>query len=136
MTPDTRSCLRFRLGHRAFGVSLDQVREVAPVDRVHPVPLAPPHVLGLVNLRGQVLTLLHTSALLGVPSRGAVVSAGLALVLAPPRHNLALFVEAHVDLASAGAHGMTMVPVDELAARLEEQVVAAFRTAAAAVPQD
>jgi chemotaxis signal transduction protein len=132
MSSDARSCLRFRLGHRTFGIPLDQVREVARVERVHPVPLAPPHVMGLLNLRGQVLTLLHTAGLLGDPARDAGAAQGLALVLAPPRHNLALFLTAHVDLAACGEPGMSMVSVDELAARLEDQIVAGFRTGAGA----
>lgn len=132
MTSVPRSCLRFRLGGRTFGVLLDQVREVAPVDRVHPVPLAPAHVLGLVNLHGQVLTLLDTAGLLDDPLRSGAPAKGLALVLAPPRHNLALFLDAHVDLAPAGAPGMTMVSVAEMAARIEQQVVAGFRTGAGA----
>jgi purine-binding chemotaxis protein CheW len=124
-----RSCLRFSLGVRAFGVPLEQVREVVPVEHVHPVPLAPPNVLGLLNVRGQVLTLLHTAGLLGLVTRDTAVR-GLALVLAPPLQNLALFVQARVDIAPAGDGHLTLLSPAELAVRVEERLVAGFRTGA------
>src|SRR5688572_7647748 len=106
--PAPRSCLRFSLGVRAFGLPLQQVREVVPVEEVHPVPLAPPNVLGLLNVRGQVITLLNTAGLLGMAVRDGAVR-GLALVLAPPLQNLALFVEARVEIAPADAGHLTLL---------------------------
>ena len=127
--PTPRSCLRFSLGVRSFGLPLEQVREVVPVEEIHPVPLAPPNVLGLLNVRGQVLTLLNTAGLLGLGVRDGA-AAGLALVLAPPLQNLALFVQARVEIAPADEGHLTLLSPRDLAARVEERLVAGFRTGA------
>jgi len=129
--PAPRSCLRFSLGVHAFGVPLEQVREVVPVVEVHPVPLAPPNVLGLLNVRGQVLTLLSTAGLLGMVVRDGAAH-GLALVLAPPLNNLALFVQARVEITPADDGHLTLLSPADLAARVEERLVAGFRTGAEA----
>lgn len=53
-----------------YALELATVREVLPLPAVTPVPGAPEPVLGLFNLRGNVLPLLDTAGLLGLPSGG------------------------------------------------------------------
>lgn len=65
-----RVCL-FTLGAGTFAVDVHRVREVVVLDEVTPVPLAPPHVVGVANLRGEVLTLVEARHLLGLPPRPA-----------------------------------------------------------------
>jgi len=77
------ACLLFRLGDRPFGLPLDQVGEIAPVERLHPVPLAPRPVLGLMNLRGQVITLVAASYFLRSTVAVNVKPEGVAGVEAP-----------------------------------------------------
>jgi purine-binding chemotaxis protein CheW len=45
----------FHLGNEIFAVSAEDVQEVMMPQPLTPVPLAPPHVLGLLNLRGQIM---------------------------------------------------------------------------------
>jgi len=45
------------LGGEEFGVELDVVREFASVSAVATVPCCPPHILGQINLRGDIVTL-------------------------------------------------------------------------------
>lgn len=46
------------LGGEEFGVELGMVREFASVGAVTRVPCCPPHILGQINLRGDIVTLL------------------------------------------------------------------------------
>jgi purine-binding chemotaxis protein CheW len=39
-----------------FGIAVEKVQEVASSANMTPVPLAPPKVSGLINLRGQIVT--------------------------------------------------------------------------------
>jgi purine-binding chemotaxis protein CheW len=39
-----------------FGIEVEKVHEVTSVAEITPVPLAPPMVRGLINLRGQIVT--------------------------------------------------------------------------------
>lgn len=50
---------RIRLRGETIGLPVDCVSTVFHVDAITPVPLAPPEVAGLVNLRGRIVTALH-----------------------------------------------------------------------------
>jgi purine-binding chemotaxis protein CheW len=57
--------VRFRVGDENFALPVGQVLEVAELGPVAPVPGAPPSVLGVRNLRGQVLPVIDLAAVLG-----------------------------------------------------------------------
>jgi purine-binding chemotaxis protein CheW len=50
---------KIRLRGQTIGIPVERVKTVFHVDTVTTVPLAPPEVAGLANLRGRVVTLLH-----------------------------------------------------------------------------
>jgi purine-binding chemotaxis protein CheW len=50
-----------------FGLPILKVRDVFVLSEVTRVPLAPPTVAGLFNLRGRILTILSMRAMLGIP---------------------------------------------------------------------
>jgi purine-binding chemotaxis protein CheW len=56
MASDSAQFCTFYLGDLLFGVEVRYVREVLREQRVTRVPLAPPMVTGLINLRGQIIT--------------------------------------------------------------------------------
>jgi purine-binding chemotaxis protein CheW len=62
------SYLGFLLGGQVFGLPLEQLREVCKLTRLRRVPGAPAGVAGLVNLRGEIVCALDTSAILGLGS--------------------------------------------------------------------
>lgn len=53
-----------RLGEERFAIGVDAVQEFTDIRQVTPVPCCPPHVLGNMNLRGEVLTLIDVRHLL------------------------------------------------------------------------
>jgi purine-binding chemotaxis protein CheW len=55
-----------RIGDTTLAFALAEVREVLLDVDVRPVPLAPPVIAGLVNLRGEVLTAVDGPLLLGL----------------------------------------------------------------------
>lgn len=57
----------FRLGDLSFGVEAKQVQEVLFDRQLTRVPLAPPEVRGLLNLRGQIVPALDLRRRLGLP---------------------------------------------------------------------
>lgn len=50
---------RVRLRGQSIGLPVDCVKTVFHVENITPVPLAPPEVAGLANLRGRIVTMLH-----------------------------------------------------------------------------
>jgi purine-binding chemotaxis protein CheW len=48
----------FSLGGETFGVDALQVQEIVRFQKMTPVPYSPEYILGLINLRGQIVTAL------------------------------------------------------------------------------
>jgi purine-binding chemotaxis protein CheW len=60
-----------QLGAEWFGVGLEMVREFTHLRRVTAIPCCPPHIVGNMNLRGDILTLADIRGLLNIPAGGA-----------------------------------------------------------------
>lgn len=59
----------FRLGDEKYGINVMQVQEVLRVTQIAPVPGAPSYVLGIINLRGNVVTVIDTRNRFALPSK-------------------------------------------------------------------
>ena len=58
----------FRLDNETYGINVMQVQEVLRYTEIAPVPGAPSHVLGIINLRGNVVTVIDTRECVGLQS--------------------------------------------------------------------
>ncbi|MBF0255639.1 MAG: chemotaxis protein CheW [Gammaproteobacteria bacterium] len=58
----------FKLEEESYGVNVMQVQEVLRVSEIAPVPGAPHYVLGIINLRGNVVTVIDTRNRFGLNS--------------------------------------------------------------------
>ena len=56
----------FKLAHETYGVNVMQVQEVLRYTEIAPVPGAPSYVLGIINLRGNVVTVIDTCQRFGL----------------------------------------------------------------------
>jgi len=63
-----RACV-FTVGDAAYALDVRAVREVAILEELTRVPLAPRHVLGAANLRGEVVAVVDPGTLLGAEDR-------------------------------------------------------------------
>jgi purine-binding chemotaxis protein CheW len=70
MTSARQFCT-FYLNNLLFGVESQKIQEVVTYRELRPVPLAPPVVSGLMNLRGQVVVALELRRQLELPDRPA-----------------------------------------------------------------
>ena len=57
----------FKLQEETYGINVMQVQEVLRYTDVAPVPGAPDYVMGIINLRGNVVTVIDTRARFGLP---------------------------------------------------------------------
>ena len=62
-------CVTFRLDNEIYGINVMQVQEVLRVTEIAPVPGAPHYVLGIINLRGNVVTVIDTRERLGLEAK-------------------------------------------------------------------
>ncbi|MGD8710840.1 MAG: chemotaxis protein CheW [Ectothiorhodospiraceae bacterium] len=59
----------FELDDEIYGINVQQVQEVLPMTEIAPVPGAPPYVMGIINLRGNVVTVIDTRMRFGLPQK-------------------------------------------------------------------
>jgi purine-binding chemotaxis protein CheW len=59
----------FRLENEKYGINVMQVQEVLRVTEIAPVPGAPDYVLGIINLRGNVVTVIDTRKRFGLQTK-------------------------------------------------------------------
>ncbi|EWH09460.1 chemotaxis protein CheW [Catenovulum agarivorans DS-2] len=56
----------FKLDDETYGINVMQVQEVLRYSEIAPVPGAPDYVLGIINLRGNVVTVIDTRSRFGL----------------------------------------------------------------------
>ncbi len=62
--------VEFLLGYERYGVESFFVREVYPLKDLTPVPCTPSHVLGIINVRGQILSIIDLKKFFDLPDKG------------------------------------------------------------------
>jgi len=56
----------FKLDSETYGINVMQVQEILRYSEIAPVPGAPLYVLGIINLRGNVVTVIDTRSRFGI----------------------------------------------------------------------
>lgn len=95
----SEAVLVFSLGAERYGISLRDVLQVRACGRCTPLPAAPPAVLGVVNLNGEIRSVISLAQLIELPAPGPssapAANPGYLLVLRHP-HQPCLAVD-HVE---------------------------------------
>jgi purine-binding chemotaxis protein CheW len=67
---DLLSLVEFELAGERYGIELASVREVSLLKELTPVPGTPGFILGIMNLRGEIRTVIDLKRFFELPSRG------------------------------------------------------------------
>ena len=67
---DELEVVAFQLAQEPYAVETRFVREVVALKDLAPVPCTPPFVLGVINVRGEILPVFDLKRLFGMPARG------------------------------------------------------------------
>ncbi|GAC18771.1 purine-binding chemotaxis protein CheW [Paraglaciecola arctica BSs20135] len=70
----------YKLGDETYGINVMQVQEVLRHTEIAPVPGAPDYVLGIINLRGNVVTVIDTRSRFGLPASGITDSTRIVII--------------------------------------------------------
>jgi purine-binding chemotaxis protein CheW len=99
----------FEVGAMLIGIEVGEVRDVLVDPDVTPVPLAPAGVLGLLNRRGEIVTVIDSHHRLGVPRvAGAIPSTHVIIGL--DGETASLPVDAEGDVIEIDAAARRPVP--------------------------
>ncbi len=80
----SRQYLCLAVGHETYAVGIDMVREILEVGRMTPLPLTPPFVRGVMNLRGAVVPVIDLKARFG--AEPAVIGRRSSVVIVETDH--------------------------------------------------
>lgn len=61
-----RVCL-FRIGEDSYAIPVDLLTEIITPQKLFPVPTTPQHVLGIINLRGNIVPIVDIRPVLSLP---------------------------------------------------------------------
>jgi purine-binding chemotaxis protein CheW len=62
--------VEFFLAYEQYGIESAYVREVYPLTEFTPLPCTPPFVLGIINVRGQILSVINLKKFFDLPDKG------------------------------------------------------------------
>lgn len=97
------------IGEHLYAIDIMQVREIRGWTASTPLPHAPPHVLGMINLRGQILPVIDLGSLLGV-GETTVAASSVVMVAQIGEHVVGLLVDAVCDILMVGENMLQETP--------------------------
>ncbi|WP_317931718.1 chemotaxis protein CheW [Halioxenophilus sp. WMMB6] len=87
----------FRLAGETYGVNVMQVQEVLRYSEIAPVPGAPPYVLGIINLRGNVVTVIDTRNRFGLMP-GEITDNTRIVIIEADQHVIGILVDSVAEV--------------------------------------
>lgn len=69
MADGTKEFVTFTIAEQLFGIPVLKVQDVLSSYQITRIPLAPPEIMGSLNLRGRVVTAIDMRVRLGLPER-------------------------------------------------------------------
>ena len=97
--------VEFVLAHEKYAIETRYVREVEPLDNLTPLPCVPAFVLGIVNVRGEILSVIDLKKFFELPQKG-LTDLNKVIVLEAERMLFGILADAVL--------GVRRVPVDEI----------------------
>lgn len=100
----------FRLGAEEFGAPVLQVREILKLESVTRVPRADPEVEGVMNLRGQILTVIDLRRRLGFEARPPELEPRVIVVQNPGTQPVGFVVDEVTEVIRVPAENLESTP--------------------------
>lgn len=101
--------LSFRVADQEYCVDIMSVREIRGWTKATPLPYSPPHVRGVINLRGTVLPVVDLSARLGMDPINAVEN-NVIIVVCIEDEMVGLLVDAVSDILTVSRDELQTPP--------------------------
>ncbi|MCB1849534.1 MAG: chemotaxis protein CheW [Gammaproteobacteria bacterium] len=100
----------FRLQDETYGINVMQVQEVLRVTEIAPVPGAPDYVLGIINLRGNVVTVMDTRGRFGLPP-GEIDDATRVVIIESDKQVIGMLVDSVAEVVDLRASEIDAAPI-------------------------
>jgi purine-binding chemotaxis protein CheW len=97
--------VEFVLAYERYAVETRYVREVSPLENLTPLPCTPAFVLGIVNMRGEILSVIDLKKFFELPEKG-LTDLNKVIVLEAENMRFGILADA--------VSGVRRIPVDEI----------------------
>jgi purine-binding chemotaxis protein CheW len=115
---ETLHLVSFRLGEERFGVDISRVREIRPLAPLtwSRVPCTPDFIVGAVNVRGRIYSVMDVARFMGLPSRALSEVAHVLLVRgeADAAHGSGVDGEMELGILADDVPRATVVPLSRI----------------------
>jgi len=78
----TVDVVQFEIAGTMYALDIQLAQEIVEMMPITPVPKAPPHIAGIINLRGEITNILNLNRLMQLPDNGSADSKKI-IVLVP-----------------------------------------------------
>lgn len=95
---DLMGILLFRLGQEWYSVNIEDVREIYQEYVITPIPCTPDFILGVVNIRGEIISVTDVARIMRLGSLTTDISAAPAIVIKSPECTSAIVVDEIGDI--------------------------------------
>ena len=95
----------FRLGNEEYGLLIDEIKEVVITPPIAKIPLAPPYIKGVANIRGNILAIVDLEEKFMLKPAEAEADerkSHYSLVVESPTHKMAILVKEVPNTLSVG----------------------------------
>ena len=99
----------FKLENEVYGVNVMQVQEVLRYTEIAPVPGAPDYVLGIINLRGNVVTVIDTRPKFGL-MRAEVTDSSRIIIIEAEKQVVGILVDSVAEVVYLKASEIDPAP--------------------------
>jgi purine-binding chemotaxis protein CheW len=101
--------LEFMLAHETYAIETSFVREVYPMMELTSLPCTPAFVLGLINIRGQILTVVDMKKFFDLPEKG-ITNLNKAIVVKKDAMELGILADEIIGIKSISSDDIKPPP--------------------------
>jgi len=103
LTQSRLEVVEFLLASEHYGIELTYIREILVLSEFTPLPGTPPFVLGLTNVRGQILSVINIKKLFDLPEKG-LTDLNKVIVVRTRQMELGILADSVVGVRTIAAH--------------------------------
>ena len=116
--PETRhreihyvSIVEFLIDQDRYGIQADCVREVYLLKEITTIPGVPEYVMGIINVRGQIFSVIDIKALFNVPKGKGISNLNKVIIIHNETMEFGIVVNSIAGITSIPSHKITPAPL-------------------------
>ncbi len=105
---EIRVCL-FSMGEDLYAIPVETLTEIIISQKIFPVPTTPPHVLGVINLRGNIVPIVDIRSALSLPRQATT---GQIVIIKQGATTLGIVVDSVSEVIAVPLSRILAIPAD------------------------